>query len=263
MTTLPTATNLEPELHGRLQGLWQRTGAPLLGQLLAGTSPLAAPGDRQDRRPHELVCTCLMAAHQETGDPEALALLFELTSAEFLRVIRRLLRSGPGLDPQDALQEAFLNLCRYPGRFVADRADAFHRWAHRIVRNTVFALVARERRQPAPWPDGEVVPPADGREPPPERRFTERESAAHVDRAYVLYLALYLAGYERLGERDRRMLFAAEVEQRSYRDIAAEFGVRACTVKMAIFRIRRRLQQHLARLLAAIGGPVAAVPAPA
>ncbi len=246
---------LSPQLRERLSSLWSRTGASVLRQLLDGAAPFGDLPRAEDPRQRDTVCTCLMRVYQETGDREVFALLFELSSAGFLRAIRGLMhRSPPGLDADDVLQETFANMCRYPQKFVADRPDAFRRWGQRVARNALFTMSKRERRQPAPWSlDEPTLPQEDVRQRGPDRELAERESAAAVDRAYLLYLSLYLTCFEGLRERDRSLLTAAEIEQRAYRDIAAELGVRPCNVKMAVFRIRRRIAQRMENLLSALG----------
>jgi RNA polymerase sigma factor (sigma-70 family) len=255
--TLQTPVDILPApLRNALAALWARTGSPVLRQLLAGELDLADPSPVCDRRRHAIVCTCLMRVYQETGDQEAFALLFQLTGAEFLRGLRRQLQRAPtGVEPHDVLQEAFLNMCRYPSRFVADRADAFHRWGHRVVRNALFTLSRQELRQPASCRcDDPGLVPADPRAPDPQRAAAEHESAAQVDRAYLLYLGLYLACYEALPERDRRLLAAVEVDRRPYREIAAELGIGVGNVKMAVFRVRRRLERRMTDLLDGLAG---------
>ena len=93
--------------------------------------------------------TGLMNVFRITGDCGAFDLLHDLSRDSFLAAIRGRLRGQPVyVDAHDVLQEVFLNIYRYPHRFLPERADAFRNWGHRIVRNTLrsSAGIVRTRR---------------------------------------------------------------------------------------------------------------------
>jgi RNA polymerase sigma-70 factor (ECF subfamily) len=52
---------------------------------------------------------------------------------------------------------------------------------------------------------------------------------------------------EQLRERDRRILWLAHVEEASHAEIAAAIGARAASVRVLLFRARRRLLQAMER----------------
>ena len=87
----------------------------------------------------------------------------------------------------------------------------------------------------------------------------ESESAGLVDNAYLLYLNLYLIHFERLSEKERRALTMVEVEGASYKEAAAELGIRLENLKMVIFRGRRKIFRGLHRTLDALVSPDAAL----
>lgn len=243
----------EAALRARLRELSQRTGDAALGALAGGQSPrpdvvVASAQERSD-----WVSTCLMACYQRTRDEAVLSLLFECNRDAFLLAIQQgLRRTWLRLDPQDVLQEVFLNICRYPTRFDADRADAFRNWGHRIVRNTLLRqLKGQARHARFAAIDEESMQPEDLHVPRPDRAASDAEDAAALDRTYVLYLQLYLAHFARLSPRERMALTMVEIDDMPYRDVAAALGIRPENLKMVVFRsrqkIHRGMQQQLQR----------------
>jgi RNA polymerase sigma factor (sigma-70 family) len=160
-------------------------------------------------------------------------------------------RSFHRIDPQDVLQEVFLNIYRYPHRFLADKADSFRGWGHRIARNTLLKfLKGQARLSRFQAIDDEVVQPEDLRTRRPERAASDGESAVVVNRAYLIYLQLYMLHFARLSPRERRALTIVEVDGRSYRDAAEDLGIRLENLKMVIFRGRRKIFRGMERSLA-------------
>lgn len=255
ISTLPSPT-CEP-LEDRLLELWEDTGDRALMHLGQGRPPREDLGDCTDGERLDWVSTCLMDCFKNTGDPKVFSLLFELNGDSFQQAIHcRLRRGHMGVDPDDVLQEVFLNIYRYPHRFQAEKADSFRNWGHRIVRNTLLkflkgaAVLSR-----AVSLDEEVVQRQDPRERGPERCATEAESAVVVDTAYLIYLNLYLAHFRRLSERERRALTMVEVESTSYKQAAAALGIRLENLKMVIFRGRRKIYRGLQKSLAELFAP--------
>ena len=159
------------------------------------------------------------------------------------------------------------SIYRYPNRFQADRADAFRGWGHRIARNTLYKCLKSQARHGTQTPiDDEPFHPEDVGLRQPDRAASEAESARTVNGAFVLYLHLYLQHFERLSEREQRALTMVEVERRSYKEAAAELGIRVENLKMVVFRGRRKIfrgmEQSLLELRvrgaaeASSGGPV-------
>lgn len=249
-------------LLGRLAELWERTGDPALAALAAGRPPRPDLTIDTDQQFVDWVSTSLMDCYKNTGEAAVFALLFELNRGAFLQAIQgQLRRTFHAIDAQDVLQEVFLNIYRYPHRFHADRADAFRGWGHRIARNTLLKfLKGQARLAQFRELDEELVQPEDLRLPRPDRAAIDAESAVVVDRAYLLYLQLYLVHFGQLSPKERLALTMVEVDGVSYRDAAAELGIRLENLKMVIFRGRRKIFRGMERsleLLDSIGrGPV-------
>ena len=232
--------------------LWEQTGSPALEALAHGRSP--QPGAAVDTAQQfiDWVSTSLMDCYKDSGDSAVFTLLFELNRASFLYAIQcNLRRSFHHVDPQDVLQEVFLNIYRYPHRFLADKADAFRGWGHRIARNTLLKfLKGQSRLSRFQAIDEETMQPEDLRTRRPDLAASDAEGASVVNRAYLMYLQLYMLHFARLSTKERRALTMVEVDGRSYRDAAEDLGIRLENLKMVIFRGRRKIFRGMERSLA-------------
>lgn len=240
-----------PALQRRLMALWERTNDEALRRLAQQKPPTEGCSMATLRERSDWVSTCLMDTFKRTGDPEVFALLFELNAGEFLQAIRAFLRHRICVDANDVLQEAFLNIYRYPHRFLAERSDAFRNWGHRIVRNTMLGCLKGASSHMLPL-DGEDerAQHEDTRTPPPERVVSEHESADVVNHAYVLFLGLYLVHFGRLSAKEQLALTMVEIERRSYRDAAIGLGLSVPNLRMVIYRARQRMRRDLNESLA-------------
>lgn len=250
---------LTPALRRRLLDLWERTGGATLKRLADGLPPHddASFGTPQERL--DWVSTCLMDTFKRTGDAAVFALLFECNHASFLQAVQsQLRRTHHHVDPADVLQEAFLNIYRYPHRFLADRADAFRNWGHRIVRNTTLKFLRGEGRLARQQAIDDEFQCEDLRVRSPLRAASEHEGAELVDRAYLLYLSLYLMHFEKLSARERRALTMVEVDGRPYKDAAEELGIRLENLKMVVFRGRKKIFRGMSQTLAVMDAATAA-----
>ena len=245
----------------RLQTLWERTGDRGLAQVIDHRSPVDGQ-PVQGPRLRDWTSTALMDCYRRTGDGQSFALLFELNEAPFRLAVRaRLRRTVSNVDPDDVVQEVFMNIYRYPHKFVADRADAFRSWGHRIAQNTLLKALKREaRRAQRTSLDEQIETRADTDVITPERSAVDAEAASIVDRAYLLYLNLYLLHFERLSTRERRALTLVECEAVSYKDAAADLGIKLENLKMVIFRGRRKIFRGMSRTLSELDSLVVPVP---
>lgn len=242
-------------LRARLLELWERTGNPALEALAHDRHPHTGEPCATVQEASDWTSTMLMEVFKDSGDPTVFALLFELNRGTFLQAIQgSLRRAHHGVDPQDVLQEVFLNIYRYPHRFHADKADAFRGWGHRIARNTLLKFLKGQARLARFHEiDEEVMQPEDVRGRRPDRAASEAESAVVVNHAYLLYLQLYLLHFGRLSAKERLALTMVEIDEISYRDAAAALDIRLENLKMVIFRGRRKIFRGMAQSLAVLG----------
>lgn len=258
MKTVNSGSTQQP-LNERLRRLWEDTGHSNLYRLSEGRDPegMAAPASDQERL--DAVSSCLMDCYKQTGDGTAFSMLFELNSPSFLRAIQSKVRRGaPAVDPNDVLQEVFLNIYRYPRRFLCERSDSFRNWGHRIVRNTLLKFLKGESRLARVTPlDEDLGQKADVKARTPLRSATDSESAELVDFAFLVYLNLYLVHFRKLSSKEQRALTMVEVEGASYKMTAEELGIRLENLKMVIFRGRRKIFRGLNRTLSDLTAPCA------
>jgi RNA polymerase sigma-70 factor (ECF subfamily) len=138
-------------------------------------------------------------------------------------------------DAEDLVQEALLRAFRH---FDASHVANPRPWLLAIVRNTCFTWLKRHRAfELLPTEDGEegiaiessLVAPS----PNPEQLFLEAESRRHLDRLL-----------ERLPPEFREIVILREIEECSYKEIAAIIGVPIGTVMSRLARARRLLRRH-------------------
>ena len=198
----------------------------------------------------DAVSTRLMEAFRERQGRATFGLLYELNSHHLLAQVAGCLRRyGSKADPRDVLQEVFFNVYRYPHRFNSEREDAFRVWSAMIVRNTVLKhlrSMGRGGRVEVPFEDLSDQP--EERSVSPLRGAIERESLEECGRVYLTYLHLYLRFYSMLSERERSAIHMVEVEEKSYREAAAELGIKLENLKMVIFRARKKIHRSMRRV---------------
>jgi len=195
--------------------------------------------------------TRLMARYRDTRDRRAMDLLFERNRDKFLATVRR--KFGfrlHGVDPEDIVQDAFINMCRYPDHFRDDAADSFAAWSGGILRNAVHSWTRKSMRHATRASlTPELVAGVADDVPGPAKVAEMREAADTVDDAYLILLQLYAEAFGRLSESDRELLHLVEIEAMSYRAIAERLGVRFETIKVRVFRARSRIWKAVARHL--------------
>ncbi|MCB9916447.1 MAG: RNA polymerase sigma factor [Planctomycetes bacterium] len=194
--------------------------------------------------------TRLMEVFKKDRSRGCFGLLYELNGNHLLtQVAGRLRRYASKSDARDVLQEVFFNVYRYPHRFDSTREDAFRVWSAMIVRNTVLKHLRSQSRGGRTEVAFDDLPdqPAPSA-PSPLSGAIEEESRVECARVYLTYLQLYLRFYAMLSERERRALHLVEVEEFSYRDAAADLGIKLENLKMVIFRARRKIHRSMRRV---------------
>jgi RNA polymerase sigma-70 factor (ECF subfamily) len=173
---------------------------------------------------------CDSPAAVDVMDETAFHAFYQRTARPLWSYIRRI--TGDGTVADDVVQTAFCRMLADP----LPETDEEHLRAYvfRIASNLAvdhWRRAKRERGGPAP----ERV--SDG--------STDARLAARLDMARTL---------ERLEPRERAMLWLAYVEGSDHREIAASLGVKEGSVRVLLFRARKRLAGLLGRSGSAGGG---------
>ena len=198
------------------------------------------------------LATALMDSFRKTRDPEAFDGLVRWAGPQLRARVRSRLRSlGAMLDPNEVWQDTIVNIYRYPDRFLAARPGAFAAWSSTIVDNAIRRHLRRSKRDLGiTLRDPESLqeqPDTSMREPSMEAENNEECRATAA--AFGVVLQAYLVAFQRLGERERFVLQMVEVRRMRYAELAQILGIRPEALKMVVFRARKRIHEHLGRLL--------------
>ncbi|MCP3917257.1 MAG: RNA polymerase sigma factor [bacterium] len=183
--------------------------------------------------------TQLMSAVQ-AGDPEAFEELARTLRGRAFQVARSLV--GSREDALEMCQETFLKV--FSARATYNPSQPFLPWFHRILRNTCFSFLRKNRRVKrqsltAVGADGEeldweIVDPSPG----PSAGIEAEEERR-----------LFQSALEQLSARDREILALRHFKELSYREIAVSLGIPEGTVMSRLFHARRRLKKALGPML--------------
>jgi RNA polymerase sigma-70 factor, ECF subfamily len=183
----------------------------------------------------DALATELMTATKH-GDREAFDRLTLTLRGRAFTIARSLV--GSREDALDLTQEAFMKT--YRARDTYREGEPFLPWFHRILRNTCFSFLRKNRRirtnTVTSEEDGEATDwQIEGDEPAPSSRLERGE----VREAFW-------AGFRQLGARDREILALRHFQDLSYREIADALDIPQGTVMSRLFHARRRLREALA-----------------
>jgi RNA polymerase sigma-70 factor (ECF subfamily) len=180
----------------------------------------------------------------QAGDQQAFASLVADARPRALAVALKVLRNPD--DAEDAVQDAFLKVWRYLGRF--EGRSSFSTWIHRIVMNASLDLLRRHACRPEthtePEEGNEGRPIEAAHEETPEKTLAEAETGVIVRRAVAT-----------LSPPQRLALTLREFEDRSYEEIAVASRCPIGTVMSRLHHARRNLAAEL-RGMALSGGEV-------
>jgi len=168
----------------------------------------------------------------QKGDKQAFELLVRRHQHRVFAVARGVLKRQE--DVEDIAQQVFVKAYFSLKRF--DQRAAFSTWLYKITVNECWDLLRKRKARP-------LVYEADFSEEQ-SRQFsaTEREADSGLDTSERMAMRQRLEGMlAHLDERDRVMLILKEVEGFSVEEIADSLGLNANTVKVRLFRARRRI----------------------
>jgi RNA polymerase sigma-70 factor (ECF subfamily) len=182
----------------------------------------------------------------QKGDPEAFRALVERHQRRVFSVIAHVLRRPA--DVEDIAQQVFLKAYLALPRF--DFRAAFSTWLYRIAVNECYDQMRRQRAQKAAG-DSEVTLEDASQWERLEAEPGQRTSGiARTAEARELVDALL----RRLAPEDRVLVALRELEGFSIEEIAEMTRMKANTVKVRLFRARRRLVEIHRRFFARRGG---------
>ncbi len=154
-------------------------------------------------------------------------------------------------DAADVVQEAYLRAFSYFDSFDGEQAQSARAWLLTIVRNTCYSWMRKNRRPEMVAMDdefeagtGDALYEVDAHRNEPEARLLAAADAAMLDQA----IAALPAGF-------REVIVMRELEDLSYKEIAAVTGIAMGTVMSRLARGRQLLRSALSKLdRAAKGG---------
>ena len=210
---------------------------PKLGIKAQGRDPGSTAAESRDVARRE---TRLLVERAQKGDHEAFAELMRRHQRRVFSLIANLTHQPA--EVEDIAQEIFLKVYRSLGRF--DFRAAFSTWLYRIVVNECYDHLRRQRAQKSPaGKEVQLGEPGDledlaapGHLPDVARQTELRQLVEQL--------------FRRLPARDRLLLALREVEGFSVGEIAAVMKSKENTVKVQLFRARKRLLDEHRRLLA-------------
>ena len=223
--------------------------------------PALAQDAADEATRHAGLATSLMEAFRRSRDAVVFECLAQWVTPHLLGRVRMRLRGlGHLCEPAEALQDALVNIYRYPQHFLASRPGAFAAWSTTIVDNAIRRRLRRSRRAldvtlQAPEMMAER---ADVGALEPDLAAADQEACAITVAALQLLLHAYLQAFATLSPREQYVLQQVEVEGDRYAALAARLAVRAEAIKMIVFRARKRI---LDRAAAAFAAPAPTRPA--
>src|SRR5712671_5038363 len=174
----------------------------------------------------------------QTGDKEAFEELVRRHQHRVFAVAGGILRRRE--DVEDIAQQVFVKAYFSLKRF--DQRAAFSTWLYKITVNECWDLLRKRKSRP-------LVYESDFSEEQ-SRQYSamEREATKGLDTSDRMAMRERLENMlGQLEKRDRAMLILKEVEGFSVEEIADSMGLNANTVKVRLFRARRRIVEYSRR----------------
>jgi len=178
------------------------------------------------------------------GDRESLAKLILPYAAGLYRGALRLTRNPA--DAEDVRQETCLKVIRRLEQFAGSRSrdekrDDFHAWVSRIGTNASIDLIRKRRdgklfslEEPTGTLDDTLGSHLAARYDNPEERFARREMRKRM-----------ADSIRQLAPELRHVCLLRDVLEYSTQEVAERLGVSSLTVRLRLFRARRRLREKL------------------
>jgi RNA polymerase sigma-70 factor (ECF subfamily) len=179
-----------------------------------------------------------MVRQAQKGDKAAFEILVHRHQHRVFAVARGILKRQE--DVEDVAQQVFVKAYFSLKRF--DQRSAFSTWLYKITVNECWDLLRKRKARP-------LVYESDfSQEQSRQYTATERETTKGPDTGDRMAMRQELeAMLGQLDKRDRAMLILKEVEGFSVEEIADSMGLNANTVKVRLFRARKRIVEYSRR----------------
>jgi RNA polymerase sigma-70 factor, ECF subfamily len=179
-----------------------------------------------------------MVRQAQKGDKAAFETLVHRHQHRVFAVARGIVKRQE--DVEDVAQQVFVKAYFSLKRF--DQRAAFSTWLYKITVNECWDLLRKRKARP-------LVYESDfSEEQSRQYTATEREATKGLDTGDRMAMRERLESMlGQLDKRDRAMLILKEVEGFSVEEIADSMGLNANTVKVRLFRARRRIVEYSRR----------------
>jgi len=199
------------------------------GQKREVGSAQAAGGSADERQ---------LVRRAQKGDKTAFETLVERHQHRVFAVARGILKRQE--DVEDIAQQVFVKAYFSLKRF--DQRAAFSTWLYKITVNECWDLLRKRKARPL------VYEAEFSEEQARQYTATERQTSRAPDTSDRMAMRERLENMlDQLDKRDRAMLVLKEVEGFSVEEIAESMGLNANTVKVRLFRARRRIIEYSRR----------------
>ncbi len=168
----------------------------------------------------------------QRGDGAAFEELMVVTQRRVAQIAWAIL--GDAEDVKDAVQETFLRLYRFLGRYDANRD--FHGWLARITVNVCRDSLRKRKR---------VFRAPAGAEPLPEMECTDPR--ADEELIHRSELAMLRRAVDALPPKERLAVILREVEGMPTEEVATALGSTVTTVRVQVSRARAKLRAWMER----------------
>lgn len=171
-----------------------------------------------------------LAVRCARGDNEARRELYEQYGARLLALCRRY--TADPADAEDLMQDAFVKIFRFIGRFRWTRPGSLYSWMSRVALNLVFDSAKRRRRLARQLVDMELIE---------EDVLDEPDYEATVSVPPVILRSMI----EALPEGYRTVFRLYCIEGLSHRDIARLLGIKEKSSSASLARARAQLANSI------------------
>ncbi len=214
-----------------------------------GGAPDVTQFDPTDDQQIDRLAWFLLQRFHRHAEVDALALLFEVAHVRLVEIARSVVRKlSLAADPDDLVMGFMTRLFADVRRPQAE-VTRFLGFAHTAMRNDALNLIrsqtrAQVRHEAYHSTLKTVCDPLD--------ELIDTDHVEAIARAGVCLMSVVGLCFHELSERDRAVLIAREVDDLSYRDVAARLDVAENQVGTVLKRARRRLSERIASALTGV-----------